>query len=268
MAAVLEQDVAVGPFAVEWDGAEFAGGDEFAEVVGVAVEGDGFDAVEEELDVVVLANDADVVPRAGWIGLFVFSRGNEVVKRADATVAVLAKFGIRVAGVVDELEFQADGRSSGRLLPGFGHRREVGLGEDLDAAFRAGSEAKIEFKFEVRILLEGDDGTAGFFAAVCDAAEDAFFDRPTGFREFDGLDAAPAFGGFAIPEHHPAVGFFGGGETIEGGDLSGFLAGFFSGRSRGGDFGGRCFGLGDGGRSNGCGEQGDEAEGKMMVHEF
>ena len=164
------------------------------------------------LDVAAFDDDAAAVPVAN-AKFFIPGRiehfgGDEVVEGADGTVAGYALFGVGVVLVVEDLKLKADGGARAFV--------QLGVDEVFDAGVSAFSGFELELQFEVAEVFRGDDVAAvGAFAAV--AGQDAKFavgDLPTGFGKAVEFRAAPAFGGFTIPEQAPAVAFLEVGQGI------------------------------------------------------
>ena len=207
----LQEDVAVGPLAEVL--AVLRIGilglrDQFAELRGVAVVGDHEASVEPVLDLGALGDHVGVVELADAVGALVLGGGLQVVERGDRAVAVAAELGVRVDGVVEHLELQAEGRT-GALV-------EVRLHEVLQAAVRALGQAEVDGHFELLEALDRDDvaGVGGFLAVTLGGAERALLDGPAGLREVRALGGAPALAGAAVEEELPAVGLLGLGQGV------------------------------------------------------
>ena len=206
----LQEDVAVGPLAEVL--AVLRVGilrlrDEVAELRGAAVVGDDEGAVEPVFDLGALGDHVGVVPVADAVGALVRG-GLQVVERGDRAVAVAAELGVRVDGVVEHLELQAEGRA-GALV-------EVRLHEVLQAAVRALGQAEVDGDFELLVTFGRDDvtGVGGFLAVTLGDMEHALLDGPAGLREVRALGGAPALAGTAVEEELPAVGLLGLGQAV------------------------------------------------------
>ncbi len=209
----LQEDVAVGPLAevLAILGVGILGlRDEVSELLGAAVIGDDQTAVEPVFDLGALGDHVGVVPVADAVGALVLGGGLQVVERGDRAVAVAAELGVRVDGVVEHLELQAEGRA-GALV-------EVRLHEVLQAAVGSLGELEVDGDFELLEAFDGDDvaGVGGFLAVALGGAEGAFLDGPPGLREVRALGGAPALAGAAVEEELPAVGLLGLAEGVVG----------------------------------------------------
>ena len=94
---------------------------------GKAVVFQHFEAVEVVLHVVVgVDNDTALVPFAGRThcpaAVVGFVGGDEVVQRGEGAVARCAEFGVGVPGIVEDLEFEADGGTFLHVFRRDGHR--------------------------------------------------------------------------------------------------------------------------------------------------
>ena len=207
----LQEDVAVGPLAEVL--AVLRIGilglrDEVAELLGVAIVGDDEAAVEPVFDLGALRDHVGVVEFADAVGALVLGGRLQVVERGDRAVAIAAELGVRVDGVVEHLELQAEGRA-GALV-------EVGLHEVFQAAVSARGELEVDGHLEFLEALDRDDvaGVGGFLAVTLGGAERTLLDGPAGLREVRALGGAPALAGAAVEEELPTVGLLGLGQAV------------------------------------------------------
>ncbi len=244
---VLEGDVAAGARVDEGiadlgSGAPAADG---AVLDALVVEGafEDFDAVDPMFDMGATDDEARLIPFADGIRSLP-AGGDHGIEGAG--LAVGAAFGVGVAFVIEELEFEADavdfgadaGGESGAVGEAAGefaaeHAFEaIGAGlaggvidEDgaLDAVLEAGiaafGEAPVEEEFEIGELIESEQvlGDAGFE----DGAQRAVLDHPgvAGGVLFSGIE--PTVHGAPVEEQAEAGGLFLGGEGVVGGGKRG-----------------------------------------------
>ena len=228
---LLEEDVTVGPLAEVL--AVLGVGvlrlrHEGAERVGAAVIGDHEAAVEPVFDLGALGDDVGVVPVADAVRTLVLRGRDQVVERGDRTVAVAAELGVRVDGVVEHLELQAEGRARALV--------EVRLHVVLQAAVGALGELEVDRDLELLVALDRDDvaGGGGFLAARSGGVEHAALDGPAFLGEVGTLGGPPALAGATVEEELPAVGLLGVGQAVVGDLREGDVAPFDRGAGLGG----------------------------------
>src|ERR1700677_2287828 len=112
-----------------------------------------------------------------------------------------------MALVVEDLVFVTNGGAGRSFCASAGDRVEVWLHEIFDAAVRAGRDLEIRHQLEAGITLARDDvaAGAGFLAVARLDGAHAVLERTVPGGEVIRFRAAPAVGGFAVPEEFPAV---------------------------------------------------------------
>src|SRR5882724_9945623 len=127
---------------------------------------------------------------------------NQIIKRAEFAVAVVSQLGVGMTFVVENLVFQADGGTGGGFAALAGHRIKIGLNKKFDAAVATGCGFEIHGQLKVGIAFSGDNVAAGLGLAVAagNDAKVAAADEPAVGRKIIRTGAAPAIGGFAVPQ--------------------------------------------------------------------
>src|SRR5262245_20682394 len=99
---LLQQDVAVGPFAKAGNAFEFALGNSVAEFGRTSIEFDYFLSVQPILNMLVMRNNAGAIPFTDRVGGLIGNGRHNVIKCAELAIAVVSEFRVRMAIVVKD----------------------------------------------------------------------------------------------------------------------------------------------------------------------